>query len=385
MSRITTEEVRNQILSLVREFVRRDVEPVASRFDNEDLYPQDIVEKMKDMGLFGITIPEKYGGLGLDHTTYAMIFEELSKGWMSITGIIGSHHMMSTIIVSHGTEEQRRKFLPGMASGDIRGGLALTEPDAGSDVQAIQTVAVQDGDEYVITGNKMFITNAVKGNAYAVIAKTDTQANPPYRGISCFIVQKPIDGLTVGRKLDKLGYRGVDTAELIFDECRVSPANLIGGEEGYGFPQLMRGLEVGRVQIAARAIGVASAAFDASIKYAKRRKTFGKPISDHQAIQLKLADMATKIKAARLLMLDASTTLDSGKRADLEAGMAKLFSTEICQEVTLDALRIHGGYGYIKEYPVERYYRDAPLMIIGEGTNEIQRIIIARRLLDMYD
>ena len=384
MPQITPEETRTQIVSLVRDFVKRDVEPVASRYENDDIYPQELADKMADMGLFGINIPEEFGGLGLDYTTFATIFEELSRGWMSVTGIIGSHHMMSTIIAGHGTDEQKARFLPSMAAGQIRGGLALTEPEAGSDVQAIQTSAVRDGDAYVLNGNKMFITNAVNGNAYAVMTKTDPDSDPPYRGISCFIVQKPTEGLSVGQKLDKLGYRGVDTGELVFRDCRVPATNLVGDEEGRGFRQLMSGLESGRVNIAARALGVASVAFEASVKYAQQRKTFGKPISEHQAIQIKLANMGTKIHAARLLTYDTAAKMDAGERMDLEAGMAKLFATEVCGEVTMEALRIHGGYGYIKDYPIERYYRDAPLMIIGEGTNEIQQIIIARRLLERY-
>ena len=384
MPQITPEETRTQIVNLVRDFVKRDVEPVASRYENDDVYPQELADKMAEMGLFGINIPEEFGGLGLDYTTFATIFEELSRGWMSVTGIIGSHHMMSTMIAGHGTEDQKARFLPGMAAGQIRGGLALTEPEAGSDVQAIQTSAVKDGDEYVLNGSKMFITNAVNGNAYAVMTKTDPDSDPPYRGISCFIVQKPSEGLSVGQKLDKLGYRGVDTGELVFRDCRVPATNLVGSEEGRGFRQLMSGLESGRVNIAARALGVASVAFEASMKYAQQRKTFGKPIAEHQAIQIKLADMGTKIHAARLLTYDTAAKMDAGERMDLEAGMAKLFATEVCGEVTMEALRIHGGYGYIKDYPIERYYRDAPLMIIGEGTNEIQQIIIARRLLERY-
>ena len=380
----TSVEARSQIVSLVREFVQRDVEPIASRYDNEDIYPSELVETMRELGLFGITIPEEYGGLGLDYTTFAMIFEELSKGWMSVSGPIGTHHVMSYIITSFGTEEQKRRLLPPMAEGRIRGGLALTEPDAGSDVQNLQTSAVKDGEEYVINGSKMFITNAEHGNAFAVLAKTDKNADPPHRGISCFIVEKPAVGFTVGRHLDKLGYRGLDTCELIFEDCRISEDNLIGGREGRGFQQVMGGLETGRINIAARAVGVATAAFEAAIGYAQKRHTFGVPISQHQAIQLKLADMATKIQAARLLTYDAAAKKDAGERADLEAGMAKLFASEVCGEVTLEAMRVHGGYGYVKDYPVERYYRDAPLMIIGEGTNEIQRLVIARRLLQKY-
>ena len=377
----TPPEVRSQIVSLVREFVRRDVEPVAAQHDEEDSYPFDLVEKMKEMGLFGISIPEEYGGMGLDHTTFALIFEELSKGWMSITGVIGTHHVMSAMIAGYGTEEQKRRFLPRMAEGALRGGLGLTEPDAGSDVQNIQTSAARDGDEYVLNGSKMFITNGQHGNGFAVLAKTDFHAEPPYRGISCFIVEKPTPGFSVGQKLNKLGYRGVDTCELLFEDCRVPAANLLGGEEGRGFRHVMSGLEGGRINIAARAVGVATAALEASKEYAKQRRAFGVPIAQHQAIQIKLADMATKVQAARLLTYDAAAKKDSGERVDLEAGMAKLFATEVCGEVTLEAMRIHGGYGYIKDYPVERYYRDAPLMIIGEGTNEIQKLIIARRLL----
>ena len=380
----TSSEARTQIVSLVREFVRRDVEPVASRYDNEDIYPAELVDKMADMGLFGITIPQEYGGLGLDYTTFAMIFEELSKGWMSLTGPIGTHHILSYIIASFGTEEQKRRFLPRMAEGKIRGGLAVTEPEAGSDVQNIQTTAVLDGEGYVLNGSKMFITNAERGNAFAVLTKTDIRADPPYRGISCFVVEKPATGLSVGKHLDKLGYRGLDTCELVFTDCRIPAENLIGGEEGYGFQQAMRGLETGRINVAARAVGVATAAFEAAVKYAQRRQAFGVPISQHQAIQIKLADMATKIQAARLLTYDAAAKKDAGERVDLEAGMAKLFASEACGEVALEAMRIHGGYGYIKDYPVERYYRDAPLMIIGEGTNEIQKLVIARRLLQRY-
>ena len=384
MTSNTESEARTQIVTLVRDFVRRDVEPVAGRYDNEDIYPHELVEKMREMGLFGVTIPEEYGGLGLDYTTYAMIFEELSKGWMSISGAIGTHHVMSYMIANFGTEEQREQFLPRMAEGELRGGLALTEPEAGSDVQNIQTTAVKDGEEYVLNGSKMFITHAQNGNAFAVMAKTDTDADPPYRGISCFIVEKPAAGFSVGQHLDKLGYRGLDTCELVFEDCRVSADSLVGGVEGQGFRQVMSGLETGRINVAARAVGVATAAFEAAIQYAQRRKAFGVPIAQHQSIQNMLADMGTKIQAARLLTYDAAAKKDAGERVDLEAGMAKLFASEICGQVTLDAMRIHGGYGYTKDYPVERYYRDAPLMIIGEGTNEIQRLVIARRLLQKY-
>ena len=379
-----TEEIRAQIVSLVRDFVRRDVAPVASRYDHDDIYPAELVNTMREMGLFGITIPEEYGGLGLDHVTLAVIFEELSRGWMSVSGVIGTHHLAASIIADHGTTEQKERLLPRMARGEVHAGLGLTEPEAGSDVQNISTSAVRDGEEYVLNGSKMFITNAENGNAFAVLAKTDTAADPPYRGMSCFIVEKPNLGLTVGRHIDKLGYRGLDTAELLFEDCRVGAESLVGGVEGRGFGQVMSGLESGRINVAARAVGVAEAAFRAAISYAQRRRTFGAPIAQHQAIQIMLADMGTKIEAARLLTMNAARLKDDGKRVDLEAGMAKLFASEMCGQVTLDAMRIHGGYGYTKEHPVERYYRDAPLMIIGEGTNEMQKLIIARRLLEKY-
>ena len=384
MTASTDPEVRTQIVATVRDFVHNEVAPIARRYDNEDLYPHHLIDPMRKMGLFGITIPEEYGGLGLDHTTFAMIFEELSKGWMSVSGIIGTHHVMAHIIARFGTPEQKERILPRLASGELRGALGLTEPEAGSDVQNIQMTAVRDGEEYVLNGSKMFITNGEHGNAIAVLAKTDPDAEPRHRGMSCFIVEKPSVGLNVGQHLDKLGYRGLDSVELLFQDCRVSTDNLIGGVEGQGFKHVMYGLEGGRINVAARAVGVATAAFEAAIKYAQQRHTFGQPIAQHQAIQLKLADMATKIQAARLLTYDAAAKKDAGQRVDLEAGMAKLFASEVCGEVTMEAMRIHGGYGYIKDFDVERYYRDAPLMIIGEGTNEIQKLVIARRLLEKY-
>ncbi len=381
MTIATPEEARSQIINLVRDFVRRDVEPVAAKLDKEDIVPLDLIDKMKDLGLFGITVPEEYGGMGLDYTTFAMIFEELSKGFMSISGAIGTHHIMTYVLTHHGTEEQKQRFLPLLASGKKRGGLALTEPAVGSDVANLELTATKDGEEYVLNGTKMFITNGRYGDTFCLLARTDPSAEPRHRGISAFIVEKGGDGFRVGRDLDKMGYRGLDTCELIFEDFRIPTENLIGGEEGKGFGQVMSGLETGRINIAARAVGVAQAAFEASMRYSQQRHTFGVPISQHQAIQLKLADMATKIQAARLLTYDAAAKKDSGERVDLESGMAKLFASEVCQEVTLEALRIHGGYGYIKDSPVERYYRDAPLMIIGEGTNEILRLVIARQLL----
>jgi len=379
----TPEEARIQIVNMVREFVRRDVEPVAAELDREDKVPHDLIDKMKDLGLFGITVPEEYGGLGLDYTTFASIFEELSKGFMSITGAIGTHHILTYVLMHYGTDEQKRKFLPDLASGRKRGGLALTEPGGGSDVASLKTTATRDGEEYIINGTKMFITNGRYGDSFCLLARTDETADPPYRGISCFVIEKGDPGFTVGRDLDKMGYRGLDTCELIFDNVRISAENLIGGQEGRGFSQVMSGLETGRINVAARAVGVAQAAFEAAIRYSQQRETFGVPISQHQAIQLKLADMATKVQAARLLTYDAAAKKDRGDRVDLESGMAKLFASEVCQEVAMEAVRIHGGYGYIKESPVERYYRDAPLMIIGEGTNEIMRLLIAKQLLNL--
>ena len=384
MTTTAATEVRNQIVNLVRDFVRREVEPIAQRYDNEDIYPQELIQPMREMGLFGITIPEEYGGLGLDHTTFAVIFEELSKGWMSVSGIVGTHHVLAHVVTNFGTDDQKARFLPRLASGELRGGLALTEPEAGSDVQNISTTAIRDGEEYVIRGTKMFITNAEHGNVFAVLTKTDPDAQPRHRGMSCFVVEKPNPGVRVGQHLDKLGYRGLDSSELIFDDCRVGAENLVGEVEGQGFKHVMSGLEGGRINVAARAVGVATAAFEAAIRYSQQREAFGQPISQHQAIQIKLANMATKIQAARLLTYDAAAKKDAGERIDLEVGMAKLFASETCGEVAMEAMRIHGGYGYIKDFNVERYYRDAPLMIIGEGTNEIQQLLIARRLLERY-
>ena len=377
----TSEEARSQIVSLVRDFVRREVEPVASELDREDRVPHDLIDQMKELGLFGITVPEEYGGLGLDYTTFANIFEELSKGLMSLSGAIGTHHILTYVLAHYGTEEQKQRLLPDLASGRKRGGLALTEPGGGTDVANLQTTAIKDGEEYVINGTKMFITNGRYGDAFCLLARTDREMEPRHRGISCFVVEKGGPGFRVGRDLDKMGYRGLDTSELIFDNHPVPADNLVGGEEGKGFGQVMSGLETGRINVAARAVGVAQAAFNAAIRYSQQRETFGKPIAEHQAIQLKLADMATKIQAARLLVYDAAAKKDEGGRIDLESGMAKLFASEVCGEVAMEAMRIHGGYGFIKESPVERYYRDAPLMIIGEGTNEVMRLMIARQLL----
>ncbi len=377
------EEARAQIVATVRDFVQKEVLPKASKYDEEDIYPKELVDQMNEMGLFGITIPEEYGGLGLDYTTFAMIFEEIAKGWMSLAGPIGTHSILSYVLNHHGSEEQKRHYLPLLASGELRGGLALTEANAGSDVAAMQTTAVLDGEEYVINGSKLFITNGRYGNVFLLLAKTDRDATPAHRGISAFVAEKG-PGFNVGRDLNKLGYRGVDTCELTFQDFRIPAENLVGGEEGLGFYQVMEGLETGRINIGARAVGVATAAFEAAIRYAQQRETFGQPIAKHQAMQLMLADMATKIQAARLLVYDAAAKKDRGERIDLEAGMAKLFASEMCAQVTLDAMRIHGGVGFTKELPLERYYRDAPLMIIGEGTNEIQKVVITRNMLKKY-
>ena len=379
----TSAEARSQIVALVRDFVRREVEPVAAELDREDRVPHDLIDQMKELGLFGITVPEEYGGLGLDYTTFASIFEELSMGLMSLSGAIGTHHILTYVLTHYGTEEQKERFLPDLASGRKRGGLALTEPGGGTDVANLQTTATKDGEEYIINGSKMFITNGRYGDMFCLLARTDRDMEPRHRGLSAFVMERgePGSGFEVGRDLDKLGYRGLDTVELNFNNYAIPADNLIGEQEGVGFGHVMSGLETGRINVAARAVGVAQAAFNAAIRYAQQRESFGKPIAEHQAIQLKLADMATKIQASRLLVYDAATKKDEGGRIDLESGMAKLFASEVCGEVTMEAMRIHGGYGFIKESPVERYYRDAPLMIIGEGTNEVMRLVIARQLL----
>ena len=377
----TPVEARSQIVSMVRDFVRREVEPAAAVHDAEDTVPYELIDRMKALGLFGITIPEQYGGMGLDYTTFAMIFEEISKGYMALTGALGTHHILAYVLANYGTAAQQRQYLPRLASGELRGGLALTEPGGGSDVGALQTRAVQDGEEYVVNGSKMFITNADSGDAFCLLARTDPDPSLKHRGLSAFVIEKGDPGFKVGRHLDKLGYRGLDTCELFFEDFRIPADNLIGGAANAGFGQVMSGLETGRINVAARAVGVAQAALDASMRYIQQRETFGVAISQHQAIQLKIADMATKIQAARLLVYDAAAKKDSGERIDLESGMAKLFASEVCGEVAMEAMRIHGGYGYTKDFPVERYYRDAPLMIIGEGTNEIMRLVIARQLL----
>lgn len=376
-------EIRQEIVSTVERFVEREVMPVASELEHQNEYPHQLVARMKELGLFGATIPEEYGGLGLDVRTYAMVVETLCRGWMSLSGVLNTHLMLAFMLRTHGSPELKERYLPGMARGEHRGALCLTEPHAGSDVQSIRTTARRNGDHYVLNGSKMFITNARTATLYAIAAKTDPQAKPAYKGISMFVGEKGT-GLTVSRDIDKLGYKGIETCEVNLEDYQVPVANLIGGQEGQGFFHVMSGLEVGRINIAARAVGVARAAFEQAIKYSQQRETFGKPICEHQAVQLKLADMATKVEAARLLTYQAADKKDRGERCDIEAGMAKLFASETCLEVATEAMRILGGYGYTKEFPVERFYRDAPLMIIGEGTNEIQRLVIAKQLLQKH-
>jgi butyryl-CoA dehydrogenase len=373
----TDPEVRQELIDTVRRFVSKDVIPVASEMEHADAYPGQIVEQMKALGLFGIAIPEAYGGLGLDLLTYIGVIEELAYGWMSLSGVVNTHTIAAHLVTHHGTEAQKQRLLPRLATGEIRGCLSLSESDAGSDTRNISCRATRDGDEYVITGTKMWVTNGERAGLVALAARTD-------EGISCFMVEKDPGprhgGITVSRNIGKLGYKGIETVEMVYDAHRV-PAEALLGDAGRGLGYILGALEVGRINIAARAVGVARAAFDAALAYAQQRRTMGKPIGEHQAIQMKLADMATKLEAARLLTRSAAERKQAGERADVEAGMAKLFASEAAFEIATDALRIHGGVGYTTELPVERYYRDAPLMIIGEGTNEIQRLVIARGLL----
>ena len=363
-------EEEEMILDGIERFLERDVRPYVAELEANDTYPAEIVTKMKELGLFGATISAEYGGLGLPATTYAKIVEKISATWMSVSGIINSHLIMAAAVERHGTDAQKESYLPRFASGELRGGVA------------IRTVAKRDGNQgYTVNGTKMWITNSIHGNCVALLVKTDPQAEPRHKGMSLFIAEKG-PGFKVSRKLEKLGYKGIDTAELVFEDYYVEADRLIGGVEGFGLKQVLSGLELGRINVAARGVGIAQATLDESIKYSQLRKTFGKPICEHQAIQLKLADMATRVEAARLLTERAAEAYQSGKRADMEAGMAKLFATEAAMDNALDAMRIHGGYGYSKEYPIERMFRDAPLLLIGEGTNEIQRIVIARQLIE---
>lgn len=380
-------ELADNIVAEVRRFVNEKVTPVAAEYEHADKYPNELVRLMKSLGLFGTTIPEEYGGSGLSFLTYARIVEEVTRGWMSLSGVFNSHLLVAYMIEQHGTPEQKSKYLPKMATGEWLAAIAITEPHAGTDVQNIKTRAARDGNSYVLKGSKMFITNAREARFLATVVKTDPDAVPRRRGISIMLVDKGDDGLpglNVSRQLKKLGYKGIETCEVFFDDVAVSTEQLLGGIEGKGFYQVLSALEVGRINVAARGLGIGRAAFEAAIKYAQQREAFGEPIANFQAIQLKLADMATKIEAARLLIWAAAAKKDRGERCDLEAGMAKLFATEVGQECALESMRIHGGIAYTEELPVERYYRDAPLMLIGEGTNEMQRLIIARNLLKRY-
>ena len=379
---LTTEQ--REIVAMVRDFVEREILPVAHDLEHDDIYPEDIVTKMKELGFFGFAIGEAWGGAGLNMETYARVCEEIARGWMSITGIINTHFIVAYLVETFGTDEQKQRFLPKLATGEHHGGFSMSEPGCGSDVQAIRTRAVRDDGEYVINGTKMWATNGERSTVVATLVKTDPEAKPPYRGMSCILAEKKYEGFYSSRKIEKLGYKGVETTELVFDNNRQPAANLLGGTEGRGFQQMMAAIEVGRINVAARGVGVAQRAFELAIAYAQERHTFGKPIAQHQAIQFKLADMATKIEAARLLTQMAARRKDAGERTDVESGMAKLFATETCMEVVNEAMRIHGGYGFSKEYAVEQLYRDAPLLVIGEGTNEIQRIIIAKGLLERH-
>jgi len=377
------------ILESIDKWVRTKVAPVAARLEHDDVWPAGLVEDMRELGLFGALIEPQYGGLGLSATTYARIVARISKEWMSLTGIFNSHLMMALIVQKYGTEAQRTFWLPRFASGAMRGGLALTEPDAGTDLQGIRTTAVRRGDKYVVNGTKTWISNAIEGESNALLVKTDPAAEPRYKGMSMLVVTKhdpktgeALKGVRNGKKLEKLGYKGIDSGELVFEdyECDAGLC-LVGGREGEGFYMATGGLEIGRINVAARAVGIAERALEESVRYAQMRKTMGKPIAEHQAIQLKLGDMAAKTRAAALLVEDAARLYDKGGRVDMEAGMAKYFASETALEVATEAMRIHGGYGYSKEFVIERLYRDAPLLCIGEGTNEMQRIIIAKQLV----
>jgi butyryl-CoA dehydrogenase len=381
----TDPALADELVSAVRTFVEKEVTPVASDLEHRDEYPADLVRQMAELGLFGAVIPEEFGGLGLDVVTYARLIEELATGWMSLTGVLNSHMMAATLIRLYGTDDQKARLLPKLATGEVRGCLSLSEPDAGSDTRAIRCRATADGDEYVLNGTKMWVTNGERAGVVALAARTP-------EGITCFMVEKEpgprFGGITVSRTIPKLGYKGLETVEMSYSDHRVPASSVLGGVEGgglgRGLPQILGALELGRVNIAARGVGVARAAFEAAITYAQQRETFGVPIAKHQAIAFKLADMATRVEAARLLTLSAAEKLDRGERADIEAGMAKLFASEAAFENATESMRIHGGYGYTTDLPVERYYRDAPLMMIGEGTNEIQRMVIARRLLERH-
>ncbi|ATY09691.1 acyl-CoA dehydrogenase [Amycolatopsis sp. AA4] len=383
-------DVQQEILSTVRSFVDKEIIPHAQALEHADEYPAEIVEGMKEMGLFGLTIPEEYGGLGESLLTYALVVEEIARGWMSVSGVINTHFIVAHMITRHGTAEQKQHFLPRMATGEVRGSFSMSEPDLGSDVAAIKTRARRDGDDYVIDGAKMWLTNGGSSNLIALLVKTDEGAEKAHQNLTTFLVEKPsgfgevLPGLTIPGKIDKMGYKGVDTTEAVFDGFKIGAGKVLGEAPGKGFSYMMDGVEVGRVNVAARACGIAIRSFELAIAYAQQRSTFGKPIAQHQAIAFKLAEMATKVEAAHLMMVNAARLKDSGARNDVEAGMAKLIASEYCAEVTQEAFRIHGGYGYSKEYEIERLMREAPFLLIGEGTSEIQKTIISRGLLREY-
>ena len=384
-------EFQTEILATVRQFVDKEIIPYAAELERADTYPQEIVDAMREMGLFGLMIPVEYGGLGESLLTYALCVEELARGWMSVSGVINTHFIVAYMLRQHGTDEQKQRLLPRMATGEVRGAFSMSEPEVGSDVAAIRTRATRNANgTYTITGQKMWLTNGGSSTLVAVLVRTDEGSDRPHRNLTAFLVEKPagfgevVPGLTIPGRLDKLGYKGIDTTELIFDGYVASGADVLGGAPGNGFAQMMDGVEVGRVNVAARACGVAIRAFELAARYAQQRSTFGKPIAEHQAIAFSLAEMATKVEAAHLMMVNSARLKDSGRRNDLEAGMAKYLASEFCSEVTQASFRIHGGYGYSKEYEIERLMRDAPFLLIGEGTSEIQKMIISKRLLDEY-
>ncbi|MFC9981535.1 acyl-CoA dehydrogenase family protein [Gordonia sp. NPDC127522] len=384
-------EIQTEILANVRSFVDKQIIPAAQELEHADEYPQAIVDGMADMGLFGLMIPEEYGGLGESLLTYALCVEELARGWMSVSGVINTHFIVAYMIRQHGTDEQKQRFLPRMATGEVRGAFSMSEPELGSDVAAIKTSAKRDGDDgYVINGQKMWLTNGGSSTLVAALVRTEEGNEKPHKNLTTFLVEKPagfgevLPGLTIPRKLDKMGYKGIDTTELIFDGYRAPATDILGGAPGRGFAHMMDGVEVGRVNVSARACGIAQRAFELAVKYAQQRSTFGKPIAEHQAVAFSLAEMATKVEAAHLMMVNAARLKDSGERNDVAAGMAKYLCSEYCAEVTQASFRIHGGYGYSKEFEIERLMRDAPFLLIGEGTSEIQKQIISKGLLREY-
>ncbi|MBB5956160.1 alkylation response protein AidB-like acyl-CoA dehydrogenase [Saccharothrix tamanrassetensis] len=383
-------DIQEEILSTVRTFVDKEIIPHAQTLEHADEYPADIVEGMKEMGLFGLTIPEEFGGLGESLLTYALVVEQIARGWMSVSGVINTHFIVAHMLKQHGTPEQKQKYLPRMATGEVRGSFSMSEPELGSDVAAIRTRATKSDGGYVVNGQKMWLTNGGTSNLTAVLVKTDEGAEKPHQNLTTFLVEKPegygevLPGLTIPGKIDKMGYKGVDTTEMVFDGFEIAADQILGGTAGQGFRHMMDGVEVGRVNVAARACGIALRSFELAIEYAQQRRTFGKAIAEHQAIAFKLAEMATKVEAAHLMMVNAARLKDSGARNDVEAGMAKLIASEYCAEVTQEAFRIHGGYGYSKEYEIERLMREAPFLLIGEGTSEIQKTIISRGLLRDY-